>query len=96
MSVVRHGVSRTSGAIRSLATVSAISTVGCRNKIGAASWAIWNPIAFSSSSVFPTCAHDITTTVCVNGSEMASRISRWYSARAVRHCPGSLDASRDN
>src|SRR3712207_2387009 len=49
-----------------------------------------------TTSVLPTWAEDITTTVSTLGSVKASMMPRWYSARAVTHLPGSALASADN
>jgi hypothetical protein len=38
----------------------------------------------------------MTTTVSTDGSETASIIPRWYSAREVIHCPGSALLSGDS
>ena len=56
------GVSLSIGARRSFDHVSAISSEGCRTRIGAASWSIWNPTTLLMTSVFPTCEDVMTTT----------------------------------
>ena len=48
-----------------------------------------------STSVLPTCAADMITTVEILGSFTASMMPRWYSARSVCHLPGSALASGD-
>jgi hypothetical protein len=49
-----------------------------------------------TTSVLPTCADDMMTTVSTAGSETASITPRWYSARLVNHCPGSALDSGDS
>ena len=48
------------------------------------------------TSVLPICADDIITIVSILASATVSIISRWYSARLVRHLPGSALDSGDN
>src|SRR3990172_8730970 len=47
------------------------------------------------TSVDPTCADFMKTTVAISGSEKASMTPRRYSARDVLHLPGSALASGD-
>ena len=48
------------------------------------------------TSVLPICADDIITIVSILASATVSIISRWYSARLVRHRPGSALDSGDS
>jgi hypothetical protein len=48
---------------------------------------------FKIDSDLPIWLLDMITTVSAAGSEIASIIPRWYSARLVRHWPGSALAS---
>ena len=83
------GVSLTIGARRSWLQVLARSTVGWSTIMGAGSWSIKYPTILFMISVLPTCADDIITIVSIVASATVSMISRWYSARLVRHRPGS-------
>jgi hypothetical protein len=87
------GVSRNIGARRSFDHASPSSSVGISTKTGAGSCATWNPMTLFTISVLPTWALDITTTVSMRGSLIASMIPRWYSARDVIQTPGSALAS---
>jgi hypothetical protein len=57
--------------------VSASRSVGITTMIGAGSCSTWKPTVLSSSSVLPTWADDITTTLSTSGSEIASMMPRW-------------------